>query len=75
MEEDRRKGWTRRDGKTLRTRPGAGKMSGKGETMSSDIGEEDDLEECPECSGRGWVDDPSDGGTMTCPSCGGEGEV
>ena len=25
--------------------------------------------ECEECEGNGWVDDPEDGGTMTCPSC------
>lgn len=25
--------------------------------------------DCPECEGRGWVDDPDDGGTMTCPEC------
>lgn len=25
--------------------------------------------ECPECDGRGWVEDPLDGGTMTCPEC------
>lgn len=25
--------------------------------------------ECEKCEGYGWVDDPSDGGTMTCPEC------
>lgn len=24
---------------------------------------------CEECGGDGWVYDPSDGGTMTCPTC------
>lgn len=24
---------------------------------------------CEECDGNGWVDDPSDGGTMNCPTC------
>lgn len=24
---------------------------------------------CPTCLGTNWVDDPSDGGTMTCPDC------
>lgn len=27
---------------------------------------------CETCEGNGWVDDPSDGGTMTCPECNGE---
>jgi hypothetical protein len=27
---------------------------------------------CPKCAGDGWVDDPSDGGTMVCPECGGD---
>lgn len=25
--------------------------------------------DCETCSGNGWVDDPEDGGTMTCPDC------
>jgi len=25
--------------------------------------------DCPQCYGDGWVEDKSDGGTMTCPSC------
>ena len=28
--------------------------------------------DCEECEGKGWVDDPSDGGTMCCPTCNGE---
>lgn len=24
---------------------------------------------CETCDGNGWVDDPSDGGTMCCPEC------
>lgn len=24
---------------------------------------------CEACAGNGWVDDPDDGGTMTCPVC------
>ncbi len=24
---------------------------------------------CESCEGRGWVDDPEDGGTMECPVC------
>lgn len=39
--------------------------------------------ECEACHGNGWVEDPSDGGTMTCPeclddpceTCGGTGEL
>lgn len=27
------------------------------------------MPDCTECSGHGWIDDPSDGGTMTCPLC------
>lgn len=27
---------------------------------------------CQECEGRGWVDDESDGGTITCPNCDGD---
>lgn len=27
--------------------------------------------DCEECGGNGWVDDPSDGGTMGCPECDG----
>lgn len=27
---------------------------------------------CKECEGDGWVEDPSDGGTMTCPRCDGD---
>ena len=23
--------------------------------------------DCPECEGRGWVEDEENGGTMTCP--------
>jgi hypothetical protein len=33
------------------------------------------LMECPDCEtceGKGWVDDPSDGGTMCCPKCNGD---
>lgn len=29
-------------------------------------------EECETCESNGWVDDPDDGGTMTCPDCQGE---
>lgn len=25
--------------------------------------------DCETCAGNGWVDDPDDGGTMTCPDC------
>lgn len=25
--------------------------------------------DCEVCEGNGWVDDPDDGGTMTCPEC------
>lgn len=25
--------------------------------------------DCHTCAGAGWVDDPEDGGTMTCPQC------
>ena len=25
--------------------------------------------DCKLCEGNGWVDDPKDGGTMTCPEC------
>jgi hypothetical protein len=28
--------------------------------------------DCETCEGNGWVDDPKDGGTMTCPECDGE---
>lgn len=28
-----------------------------------------EINDCPECEGQGWVDDPDDGGTMTCPEC------
>lgn len=28
--------------------------------------------ECETCGGNGWVDDPDDGGTISCPECGGE---
>ena len=35
----------------------------------------DDRVLCSVCGGAGWVDDPSDGGTMTCPDCGGEGRI
>lgn len=24
---------------------------------------------CETCEGKGWVNDPSDGGTMSCPVC------
>lgn len=27
---------------------------------------------CDTCKGNGWVYDPSDGGTMTCPECDGD---
>lgn len=37
--------------------------------------ETDEREDCPECDGCGWVDDPSDSGTMTCPECAGSGEL
>lgn len=30
------------------------------------------IPDCESCDGNGWVDDPSDGGTMTCPECGDE---
>lgn len=30
-------------------------------------------EPCPTCDGNGWVYDEEDGGTMTCPDCGGDG--
>jgi DnaJ-class molecular chaperone len=29
-------------------------------------------DECAECNSYGWVDDPEDGGTMTCPGCNGD---
>lgn len=32
-------------------------------------------ETCEECDGSGWVYDPSDGGTMVCPDCDGDGTV
>lgn len=28
--------------------------------------------DCPECEGCGWVEDPENGGTMSCPECGGD---
>jgi DnaJ-class molecular chaperone len=28
--------------------------------------------DCEACEGKGWVDDPEDGGTMECPECGNE---
>lgn len=28
--------------------------------------------DCEKCEGHGWVRDPSDGGTMSCPDCDGE---
>jgi len=28
-------------------------------------------DECEDCDSYGYVDDPDDGGTMTCPSCDG----
>ncbi len=28
-----------------------------------------DKPDCESCEGRGWVEDPSDGGTMTCDGC------
>ena len=28
-------------------------------------------EGCQYCEDSGWVDDPEDGGTMTCPECDG----
>ena len=31
-----------------------------------------DSEGCETCTNNGWVYDPSDGGTMTCPDCDGE---
>lgn len=27
---------------------------------------------CETCKGFGWIEDPSDGGTMSCPECDGE---
>jgi len=30
--------------------------------------DDDDRVDCPDCDGNGWVDDPSDGGTMCCPN-------
>lgn len=27
------------------------------------------VSDCETCGGNGWVGDPSDGGTMTCPEC------
>lgn len=27
--------------------------------------------DCDECNGYGWVPDPRDGGTKTCPKCDG----
>lgn len=32
------------------------------------------FDECETCGRNGWVDDPKDGGTMTCPDCEGESE-
>lgn len=29
-----------------------------------------EMPDCSECHGGGWIDDPEDGGTMTCPECG-----
>lgn len=28
--------------------------------------------DCETCGGYGWVDDERDGGTMSCPDCGGD---
>lgn len=28
--------------------------------------------DCETCGGWGWIEDPEDGGTMTCPECAGE---
>ena len=44
--------------------------------MNKDCGECDGTglampEGCELCDSYGWVDDPSDGGTMTCPDCNG----
>lgn len=43
-------------------------------SYGDDDGDEanDDRQACPTCGGNGWVYDPSDGGTMTCPDCDGE---
>jgi DnaJ-class molecular chaperone len=35
-------------------------------------GTKKEFPECEECEGKGWVDDPDDGGTMDCPECHGE---
>ena len=32
-------------------------------------------EYCETCERKGWVEDPLDGGTMTCPECDGESET
>ncbi len=30
------------------------------------------MKNCKTCQGKGWVDDPSDGGTVCCPTCDGD---
>lgn len=32
-------------------------------------GKKKEFPDCEECNGCGWVEDPEDGGTMTCPAC------
>ena len=42
--------------------------------MNDEDDDEDFEDDCETCDGNGWVDDPSDGGTMTCPDCEGDGK-
>lgn len=41
---------------------------------AADQEEQDDGEDCETCGGCGWLDDPSDGGTMNCDDCDGTGK-
>ena len=49
----------------------AGEPRGCG--LCSGAGVVSESRKCDECDGNGWVQDDSDGGTMTCPKCDGDG--
>lgn len=42
------------------------------ESCSSCAGTGYEYEDCELCGRNGWVDDPSDGGTMVCTACCGD---
>lgn len=44
----------------------------KGTACSECNGEGYEHQECETCGRDGWVEDPDDGGTMSCPECGGD---